>query len=126
MSSCNCTSNIEIINVDTVYDMSSMIWKCEVHIWTYGCMACLYDIKALFIIILNASSFKIHQVIFMYRISLSDNKHLQKLPRCRKGWGHFLSRALLKFRMAVSENPYSTVKRRARALTSSITCNANI
>jgi hypothetical protein len=28
----NCTSNIVIINFDAVYDMSCMIWKCEVHI----------------------------------------------------------------------------------------------
>ena len=30
MSSCNCTSNIEIMNI--VYYMSFMIWNFEVHI----------------------------------------------------------------------------------------------
>uniref|UniRef100_A0A674AUF0 Potassium voltage-gated channel, KQT-like subfamily, member 5b n=1 Tax=Salmo trutta TaxID=8032 RepID=A0A674AUF0_SALTR len=39
MSSCNCTSNIVIINADAVYAMSFMIWRCEVHIWTHGCLA---------------------------------------------------------------------------------------
>ena len=40
MSSCDCTSNIVIINVATVYDMSFMIWRCEVHIWTHWCLTC--------------------------------------------------------------------------------------
>ena len=30
-----------IINVDTVYDMSFMIRKCEVHIWTGVWLACM-------------------------------------------------------------------------------------
>jgi hypothetical protein len=40
MSLCNCKLNIVIINIDTVYNMSLLIWKCEVHIWTHGCLAC--------------------------------------------------------------------------------------
>jgi hypothetical protein len=39
MSSCNCTSNIVTINVDTVYDMHGRIWKCEVHIWIHRRLA---------------------------------------------------------------------------------------
>ena len=50
MSSCNSTSNKVIPNVDT-----DCIWhefyhmKCEAHIWTKGCLACLYDIKLEFL-----------------------------------------------------------------------------
>ena len=36
MSSCNSTvstSQIVIINIDTVFDMSFIIWKCKVHVW---------------------------------------------------------------------------------------------
>ena len=70
MSSCNCTSNIVIINLDTVYDRSFMTSRCDVHIWTHCCLACLCDIKVVFIIILNVSSFKIHRVPLFYSISL--------------------------------------------------------
>jgi hypothetical protein len=78
VSSCNCTSNIVIMNVVTVYDIIGLIWKHEVHIWTHGC---LYDIKAVLIIILNVSSFKIHRVLFIYSISLiQTTTNVQKLP----------------------------------------------
>jgi hypothetical protein len=60
MSSCNCTWNIGIINVDTVNYMSLMIWKCEVHIWIYGCLTCLYDIKAICIILFITLFFHFH------------------------------------------------------------------
>ena len=81
MASCNCTSNIVIINVGTVYDMSFMIWKCEVHIWTQGYLACLYDIKAVFIIIVL--SFKI--VLLIYIIS-----KYARVARLAEGWGQLL------------------------------------
>ena len=71
MSSCNCTSDIVIINGDTVYYMRFMIWKCEVHIWTHGCLACLNDIKAVFIIILNLA-FKIYRALVIYSISFTQ------------------------------------------------------
>jgi hypothetical protein len=74
-SSCNCTSNIVILNVYPVYDMSFRIWKYEVLIWT----------QAVFTIILNISSFKIHRVIFIFSIS-----HLQKLLNYREGWGQIV------------------------------------
>ena len=56
MSYGNCTSNMMIINIDIVYDMSFILWKCEVHIWTDRCLAGLYDIKGVFIIVQNTSS----------------------------------------------------------------------
>ena len=62
---------IVIINVDTVNDMSFLIRKCEVNVWTHGCVVCLYDIKAVFIIILNVSSFKTHRLLSIYSISLA-------------------------------------------------------
>ena len=69
-----------------------MIWKCEVHIG----LACLYDIKAFFTIILNVSSFKIHRVLLIYS---------KNCPIARRDGGNFLSRVVLKFRTPVSLNP---------------------
>ena len=67
-----------------------MIWKCEVPIWTHRCLACLYDIKAVFIIILKFSYFKI-QVISIYSILLTQTtKTFQKLASYREGWGQLL------------------------------------
>ena len=88
MSSCNCTPDTGIINTDTVYDVSFVLWKCEVDICTHRGLACLYDIKALSIIILNVASFKMHRVAFMYSISPhSDNTTFEKCTQLARGMG---------------------------------------
>ena len=74
-----------IRNVDTLYDLSVMVCKCEVYIWT---VFVLYDIKVILIIFFNVSSFKIYRIILIYSISLTQTKDLQKLPNYREGWAH--------------------------------------
>lgn len=110
MSPCNCTSIIVIISIDTVYDMSFMIRKCEMHIWTHWCLACLFDIRSAFIIHPQRHIF--HNTLSLLNLSHSDNKTFAKVANQREGWGK-LSCAVLKFRMAVNQNPYIAVKRSA-------------
>ena len=62
-------SNIVIINVDMVYDISLMIWKCEVNVWTHGCLAWLYDIKS--VIYYNPQLF-IFSVLLIYSFSFTQ------------------------------------------------------
>ena len=70
-----------------------MIWKCEVHIWTRGCLASLHDIKVVFILILS--------LIFQNRWSphnlqlFPQSDNLQKFPISGRDQGNF-------FRMTVS------------------------
>jgi hypothetical protein len=100
MLSCICTPNIVSVNTD----VSFMTWRCEVHIWTRGCLAGLYDIKAVFIIILNVLIFQntlghLNSQPFPH----SGILFLQKLPLSWEGWWRLID--VLKFRTAVSQNP---------------------
>jgi hypothetical protein len=112
MSSCNCTSNIVIVNVDTVYDMSFMIWKCEMHIWTHGCLACVYDIKEI--------SFKIHWVLVILH---SDNLFGPKVAQIAGGMGATSCRVQCSSSERLSIKTHTDLfKQRPWALTSCIVC----
>jgi hypothetical protein len=94
----SCTSNVVILNVDSVYYMSFMIWKCEARIWIRGCLA--------------SKQYFNHPQRLVFQTTLS---HLNswRLPRsdsqeCAKASGRDggeISRVVLKFQSGCQSAP---------------------
>lgn len=75
------TCHLVIINIDTVYGNSFMIWKCEVHIWGVwlGCMRSkLYSLN---------SSMSTLSPLNLQNFPHPDNKTFAKVPQLAGGMG---------------------------------------